>query len=128
MAIPRAVASTLLCRNVVVQRIAASRPVGIDDSRKVSACMGLSLVKRYSSSDPFNISRAEGGARLGARERRATTLYSVLCHGGTEVPCCTKDEGGPFGAALQGEASNCHKLLWTQVRSGERYGKRRGSD
>jgi hypothetical protein len=25
---------------------------------------------------------------------------------------CTKDEGGPFGAALQGEASNHLKLLW----------------
>jgi len=25
---------------------------------------------------------------------------------------CTNDEGGPFGAALQGEASNHLKLLW----------------
>jgi len=68
-----------------------------------------------------------GNPPLRARTR-AAPLYSVLCHEGTEVPCCTKDEGGPFGAALQGEASNCHKLLWTQVRGGERYGKRRGSD
>ena len=25
--------------------------------------------------------------------------------------CCARDEGGPFGAALQGEASNRHELL-----------------
>ena len=28
---------------------------------------------------------------------------------------CTKDEGGPFGAALQGEASNHLKLLWSKA-------------
>ena len=34
-----------------------------------------------------------------------------LCQEDAEASCCTKDEGGPFGAALQGEASNRHKLL-----------------
>jgi hypothetical protein len=28
-----------------------------------------------------------------------------------EAPCCPKDEGRSFGAALSGEASNCRKLL-----------------
>ena len=28
-----------------------------------------------------------------------------------EARCCTKDEGGSFGAALWEEASNCRKLL-----------------
>src|SRR5712692_2736849 len=28
--------------------------------------------------------------------------------------CCAEDEGGPFGAALWGEASNCRKLLRTK--------------
>ena len=34
-----------------------------------------------------------------------------LCQEDARASCCTKDEGGPFGAALQGEASNNHKLL-----------------
>src|SRR5271165_6448904 len=63
------------------------------------------------------------GHRAGGVSGNTGCLASVLCHESTEVPCCTKDEGGPFGAVLQGEASNCHKLLWTQVRGGERYGK-----
>jgi hypothetical protein len=46
-----------------------------------------------------------------------------LCQEGVQAPCCTRDEGGPFGAALQGEVSNSHKLLRTQGRGGERYGK-----
>jgi hypothetical protein len=46
-----------------------------------------------------------------------------LCQEGTQVPCCTEDEGGPFGASLQGAASNNHKLLRSQGRGGERYGK-----
>ena len=28
-----------------------------------------------------------------------------------KVSCCTRDEGGPFGAVLQGKASNRHELL-----------------
>jgi hypothetical protein len=29
--------------------------------------------------------------------------------------CCTRDEGGPFGAAMQVEASNHLKLLWSKA-------------
>jgi hypothetical protein len=29
--------------------------------------------------------------------------------------CCARDEGGPFGAAIQVEASNHLKLLWTKA-------------
>ena len=45
-----------------------------------------------------------------------------LCQEDVETSCCTRDEGGPFGAALQEEASNCHKLLRSKGRGGERYG------
>jgi hypothetical protein len=30
-------------------------------------------------------------------------------------PCCTRDEGGPLGAAVQAEASNHLKLLWPKA-------------
>jgi hypothetical protein len=30
-------------------------------------------------------------------------------------PCCTEDEGGPLGAAMQVEASNHLKLLWSKA-------------
>ena len=38
-------------------------------------------------------------------------MMSVLCQEDAEASCCTRDEGGPFGAALWGVASNRHKLL-----------------
>ena len=31
------------------------------------------------------------------------------------TPCCRRDEGGPLGAAIQAEASNHLKLLWTKA-------------
>jgi hypothetical protein len=31
------------------------------------------------------------------------------------VPCCTGDEGRPLGAAMQVEASNHLKLLWSKA-------------
>jgi hypothetical protein len=39
------------------------------------------------------------------------------------VRCCVKDEGGPFGAGLQEQASNDHRLLLPNGSGGERYGK-----
>jgi hypothetical protein len=30
-------------------------------------------------------------------------------------PCCTEDEGGPLEAAIQVEASNHLKLLWSKA-------------
>ncbi len=33
----------------------------------------------------------------------------------TELPCCTRDEGRPLGAAVQAEASNHLKLLWSKA-------------
>src|SRR5215831_4959382 len=38
-----------------------------------------------------------------------------LCQEDAKASCCTEDEGRSFGAALQGEASNCHKLLWSKA-------------
>jgi hypothetical protein len=37
--------------------------------------------------------------------------------------CCIRDEGGPFGAGLQEQASNSRKLLSSNGGGGERYGK-----
>ena len=34
-----------------------------------------------------------------------------VCQEDAKAFCCTEDEGGPFEAALWGEASNCRKLL-----------------
>ena len=39
--------------------------------------------------------------------------------------CCTRDEGGPFGAGLQGQASNSRELLPSNGGGGERSRKRR---
>ena len=35
----------------------------------------------------------------------------VLCQEDARASCCVRDEGRPFGAALQGEASNRQELL-----------------
>ena len=45
------------------------------------------------------------------REIRTSGLMRGLCQEDVKASCCTKDEGRSFGAALWGEASNCHKLL-----------------
>ena len=56
------------------------------------------------------------------RENCQSGSMSGLCQEDEESSCCTKDEGGPFEAALKEEASNCHKLLRCKDRGGERYG------
>ncbi len=45
-----------------------------------------------------------------------------------EARCCTKDEGGSFGAALWEEASNCRKLLRSKAAVVNVSVKRRGID
>jgi hypothetical protein len=40
-----------------------------------------------------------------------------------KAQCCTRDEGGPFEAGLQEQASNSRKLLLSHGGGGERYGK-----
>jgi hypothetical protein len=52
----------------------------------------------------------------------------VLCQEGGKAPCCTRDEGGPFGAALQEEAPNCHELLRSKAAVVNVMVKRRGKD
>jgi hypothetical protein len=50
-------------------------------------------------------------------------MQMIVCHDGTErrplwspdVLCCTRDEGRPLGAAMQVEASNHLKLLWSKA-------------
>jgi hypothetical protein len=38
-----------------------------------------------------------------------------LCHEDAQASCCTREEGWPFEAALEGEASNTQKLLRTKA-------------
>jgi hypothetical protein len=38
-------------------------------------------------------------------------------------PCCTRDEGRSLGLGLQDQGPNHRKLLWSNGRGGERYGK-----
>jgi hypothetical protein len=45
-----------------------------------------------------------------ARRRKPETAKMDLEPPSTTVACCTRDEGGPLGAAVQAEASN-HPLL-----------------
>src|SRR5437763_16041637 len=40
-----------------------------------------------------------------------------------EAQCCTRDEGGPFGAGVQAQTSNSRKLLSSHGDGGERYGE-----
>jgi hypothetical protein len=49
-----------------------------------------------------------------------------VCQEDAKAFCCAKDEGGPFGAALWGEASNCRKLLRTKAAVVNVPVKRRG--
>jgi len=42
-----------------------------------------------------------GASRREAAERHGLSpSVVVLCQEGAKAPCCTRDEGGPFGAAL----------------------------
>jgi hypothetical protein len=41
---------------------------------------------------------------------RAGGLWG-LCHEDAQASCCTRDEGGPFAVALEGETANSQKLL-----------------
>ena len=45
-----------------------------------------------------------------------------------KASCCTRDEGGPFGAVLQGKASNRHELLRLTTAVVNVMVKRRGFD
>jgi hypothetical protein len=55
----------------------------------------------------------DGTSRV-SREAQAR-FCEGLCQEDAKASCCTEDEGRSFGAALQGEASNCHKLLWSKA-------------
>jgi hypothetical protein len=60
------------------------------------------------------------------RENCQSGSMSGLCQEDEKSSCCTKDEGGPFGAALWGEAPNCRKLLRTKAAVVNVPVKRRG--
>ena len=65
--------------------------------------------------------------------RRLEDLHSQvhkggLCQEDAQASCCTRDGGGPFGAALWEEASNRHELLRSKAAVVNVMVKRRGSD
>jgi hypothetical protein len=62
------------------------------------------------------IAAVVSGIRLGLCQERARGAR-----------CCTRDEGGPFGAGLQEQASNSRELLPSNGGGGERSRKRRDS-
>jgi hypothetical protein len=58
--------------------------------------------------------------------RMATENPTWLCQErAREARCCPRDEGGPFGAGLQEQASNSRELLPSNGGGGERSRKRR---
>jgi hypothetical protein len=58
------------------------------------------------------------------KRRNPTWLCQERARG---ARCCTRDEGGPFGAGLQEQASNSRELLPSNGGGGERSRKRRDS-
>ena len=42
-------------------------------------------------------------------------ICAGLCQEDAQASCCTRDEGGPFGAGLQEQASNSRKLLQSKA-------------
>jgi hypothetical protein len=50
-------------------------------------------------------------------------ICAGLCQECAKAQCCTRDEGGPFDAGLQEQASNSRKLLPPHGGGGERSGK-----
>jgi hypothetical protein len=66
------------------------------------------------------IQRRSGALRSQLEERNARAAAEgqrrvVLCQEDAVASCCARDEGGPFGAVLQGEVSNRHKVLRTKA-------------
>ena len=47
--------------------------------------------------------------------QRSRTDLCGLCQEDVRASCCTRDEGGPFGAGLQEQASNSRKLLQSKA-------------
>src|SRR5215468_5955579 len=60
--------------------------------------------------------------RLCPRKRKCCVKKTL------KASCCTRDEGGPFGAVLQGKASNRHELLRLNTAVVNVMVKRRGID
>ena len=42
-------------------------------------------------------------------------ICAGLCQEDVRASCCTRDEGGPFGAGLQEQAPNSRKLLQSKA-------------
>src|SRR5271169_1038675 len=49
---------------------------------------------------PLNMLQAPWSARFAIVSIVALIALVVLCQEGARAPCCTRDEGGPFGAVL----------------------------
>jgi hypothetical protein len=82
----------------------------------------------YPSAEALRNARWEPGGRRTPPMWRVIEKQEVLCQEDAESSCCTRDEGGPFGAVLQGKASNRHELLRLNTAVVNVMVKRRGND
>ena len=80
--------------------------------RKCALTPNIQAPKKREPTEPY---------ALAAPVRICAGLCQERVPSGTR--CCIRDEGGPFGADLQEQASNNRKLLPSNVGGGERYGK-----
>src|SRR5271166_2159093 len=90
-------------------------------SRRRPNCSGVSgqyvrmLRSDRASAGSDGLGRAESRAsRIGPHKPRREANGGAQCgvrQEDEQSSCCARDEGGPFGAALQGEASSRHELL-----------------
>jgi hypothetical protein len=75
--------------------------------------VGIDLVN-WQQEEPAGFDRrrqlSAGGTSRMSREAQVRICERV-CQEDVKTSCCTKDEGGPFGAVLRGKVSNCRKLL-----------------
>ena len=72
------------------------------------------------------LGRYSSAIRAACAKERSCGSARGLCQEDEKSLCCTKDGGGPSGAALWEEASNCRKLLRTKAAVVNVPVKRRG--
>jgi hypothetical protein len=90
--------------------------------RKYCRLFSSSMVRRKPG--PKGPSREVIAAVVDMKRRNPTWLCQERVRG---ARCCTGDEGGPFGAGFQEQASNSRELLPSNGGGGERSRRRRDS-
>jgi len=86
------------------------------------AITGAGAVKSSTRACIYAPRRKPRGIRW-ANNRKSSGLWRGCVKNARKAQCCARDEGGPFGAGLQEQASNSRKLLSPNGGGGERYEK-----